>query len=325
MKRGLSKFLQLKINIYICQVLGWWLAGFYVMMLGRFYFLINALERKKITQSIEKVFGARQNRSEIYQISQNVFHGIIAHYYEKLYNAYSSVETVKEFLRRHVEDNGISAIREGLARRKGVLLVTGHFGGVEFMPCFLATMGLPVTIIVRFSSAHLRQTSTQKAVQVGVKIIDVDNTPNILRAIFEHLKENRVVITQCDEIDEWKPSRQSATIFLGKRIQRDRTLDIMGRRTGAEIVFALMQRFRPGEYRFMAKSLQEMTHAFQTTARFSIGELVLKVLEQYIYKHPEEWYQWEKYLDVEALPSDQIGADRPIALPWLEPSFSEIL
>ena len=325
MKRGLSKFLQLKINIYICLVLGWWLAGFYVTMLGRFYFLINAREREKIIQSIEKVFDAHQNRNEIFQISQNVFHGIIAHYYEKIYNAYSSFETLKSFFRGHVEDSGIFAIRAGLAKRKGVLLITGHFGGVEFMPSFLAARDLAVTIVVRFSSAHLRRTSIRRAEQFGIKLIDVDNTPNILRAIFEHLKENRVVITQCDEIDEWKPSRQSATIFLGKRIRRDRTIDIMGRRGGAAIVFALMQRTKPGKYRFMAKSLQEMAQAFQTPTRFSIGELVLKVLEQYILKHPEEWYQWKKYLDVEALPSNRIRADRPIALPLLEPSFSEIL
>ena len=321
MKRGLSKFLQLKINIYICLVLGWWFAGFYVMMLGRFYFLINAREREKIIQSIENVFEAHQNRDEIYKISQNVFDGIIAHYYEKIYNAYSSFETLNSFFRRNIEDRGISAIREGLAKRKGVLLVTGHFGGVEFMPSFLAARDLPVAIVVRFSSAHLRRTSIRRAEQFRIKLIDVDNTPNILRAIFAHLKENHVVITQCDEIDEWKPSRQSATIFLGKCIRRDRTIDIMGRRGGAAIVFALMQRTKPGEYRFMAKSLQEMVQAFQTSTRFSIGELVLKVLEQYIYKHPEEWYQWKKYLDVEALPSDRIRADRPFTLPLLEPSF----
>ncbi len=321
MKRGLSNFLQLKINIYICLVLGWWFAGFYLRMLGRFYFLINALEREKIIQSVEKVFDAHQNRDEISQISQNVFHGIIAHYYEKIYNAHSSFETLKRFFRRNVEDCGISAIREGLATRKGVLLITGHFGGVEFMPCFLAARDLPVTIVVRFSSAQLRRASIQRAEQFGIKLIDVDNTPNILRAIFEHLKENRVVITQCDEIDEWKPSRQSATIFLGKCIRRDRTIDIMGRRGGAAIVFALMQRTKPGGYRFMAKSLQEMARAFQTPTRFAVGELVLKVLEQYIYKHPEEWYQWKKYLDVEALPSDRIRADRPFTLPLLEPSF----
>ena len=316
--------MQLKINIYVCQMLGWWLAGFYVMLLGRFYFLINALEREKIIQSIAKVFEAHQNRDEIYQISQNVFRGIITHYYEKIYNAYSSFETLNSFFRRNVEDIGIYAIREGLAKRKGVLLVTGHFGGVEFMPSFLAARDLPVAIVVRFSSAHLRQTFIRRAEQFGIKLIDVDNTPNILRAIFAHLKENHVVITQCDEIDEWKPSKQRSTIFLGKCIRRDRTIDIMGRRGGAAIVFALMQRTKPGKYRFMAKSLQEMAQAFQTPTRFSIGELVLKVLEQYIYKHPEEWYQWKKYLDVEALPSDRIRADRPLTLPLLEPSFSEI-
>ena len=52
-----------------------------------------------------------------------------------------------------------------------------------------------------------------KAKDFGTRIIEADRTPNIMRAIFHELKQNRVVITMCDEIEEWRPSRQNKILF----------------------------------------------------------------------------------------------------------------
>ncbi len=56
---------------------------------------------------------------------------------------------------------GLSAIEQGIAKGKGVLLVTGHFGGIEFIPTYLAARNYPVTILVKFSSNHLRKISNE--------------------------------------------------------------------------------------------------------------------------------------------------------------------
>ena len=34
----------------------------------------------------------------------------------------------------------------------------------------------------------------------------------------------------------------------------------------------------------------------------SVGEAVLKTLEQYVYAHPEQWYIWEDYAEKRTLP-----------------------
>ncbi|PQP33764.1 hypothetical protein C6A37_11255, partial [Desulfobacteraceae bacterium SEEP-SAG9] len=115
--------------------------------------------------------------SEIKSITRNVFRGILFHYYEKLFNAFSSTETLKTFFKLHVQSQGLQVIQNGLAKGNGVLLITGHYGGVEFMPGFLGANNYPITIVVRFSSSQLRQMSIQKAAEFTTKIIDADHTP----------------------------------------------------------------------------------------------------------------------------------------------------
>ena len=50
MQLNLSTFLQWKINILLCQKLGWSFAFFYIMVLGNIYFLFKRKEKKKIEE-----------------------------------------------------------------------------------------------------------------------------------------------------------------------------------------------------------------------------------------------------------------------------------
>lgn len=317
----LSSFLQMKPNLFLYQKIGWKIAFFYIMALGKLYFLAKREERQKIELSLDSVFGTGKRESEVRALKKAVFQGIFFHYYEKLFNAFSSVESLTNFLETQVRAQGLDAIEEGLQRGKGVLLITGHFGGVEFIPGFLAKNGYPVTILVRFSSGQLRHVSLEKAERFATRIIDVDHTPNVLKAMFDNLKENRVVITQCDEMDEWRPSRKRAHVFLGKLVSVDRTISILTRRTGAFVVFALMQRESKQRYTFTAISLEEIRKRFILSPDMAIGGIVLKFLEQYIYEHPEEWYQWGKYTKMEGIQwyDHQEAASRTLSL--LNPAY----
>ena len=66
---------------------------------------------------------------------------------------------------------------------------------------------------------------------------------NILGLILKELKANRIVFIECDEIEEWKPSKKERLFFLRKSIGLDRTIDILQRRTGSATVFGVMHRY----------------------------------------------------------------------------------
>ena len=324
MKINLSSFLQWRFNIYIFKKLGWRVTFFYLKILGKLYFLFNRKENWKIKKAVNAVFEERKNRSEIRSITRSVFRGILSHYYEKIFNAYCNSETLRIFVETHMENEGMEAIKQGLSRGKGVLLVTGHYGGVELIPAFLGAQNHQVTIVAKFKTEDLRNKSIRQAKKFSTKIIDADNTPNIMKAVCKHLKENRIVITQCDEIDEWKPGRNDCISFLGKPVFLDRTIDIIARRCRAAVVFGVMHREYNHRYKFIATSREAMARQSQRSQDISVGALVLQFMEHYIYKHPEGWYQWKKYpaLDIFAPAATRLEAPLPLPLP--EPSFGSV-
>jgi lauroyl/myristoyl acyltransferase len=215
----------------------------------------------------------------------------------------------------------MNSINQALSKGKGVLLITGHLGGVEFIPGYLALNNYPVTIVVKFKTNRLREISNQRAGDVSARFIDPDRTPNIMKAIFENLKENRVVITQCDEIDEWRPCKNKKIDFLGKHIHMDKTINVLSKRCKAAIVFGAMHRDSWQRYKFITSSWEEITEHYQRSMDMSIGEVVLKFMEHYIYKFPEEWYQWKKYPNLDMFAPTDVAAETPASIPVLEPSL----
>ena len=320
----LSSFLQSQPNLFICQKLGWKIAFYYTTVLGVLYFFFNRIERRKIKKSIYEVFSGLKSDSETRLLAWEVFRGIILHYYEKLFNAFSSAETLKAFFNTHMKRDDITAIEKGLSKGNGVLLITGHFGGVEFIPGYLAVKKLPVTIIVRFSSDSLRNISIHKAKEFSVRIIDVDTTPNIIKSIIDNLKENRIVITQCDEIHAWKPSKRNRIYFLGKNILLDRTMDILIKRVDPTIVFGLMHREEDHRYKLITASWEEIKGISRRPKEIPISSGVLNFLEPYIYQYPQQWYQWKQFAEIATVPPYSIEAIRSASPALLKTSLNNI-
>lgn len=321
---GINSFLQSQPNIFIYRRLGWKFAFYYTRLLGKLYFTLNSKDKRKIKKSVHSVFYELKTHSERRSITLAVFRGIILHYYEKLFNAFSSPETLKTFFNIHMKTEDMTAIDNGLSKGKGVLLVTGHFGGVEFIPGYLASMNYPVTIVVRFSSNTLRNISIKKARKFSARIIDVDHTPNIMKSIMDNLRENRIVITQCDEIKAWRPSRYNRVSFLGKDILLDRTMDIIIKRVNPMIVFGVMHRESDHQYRFITTSQGDMEKSQKSPEKTPFSSLALSFLEQYIYRFPREWYQWKQYADIITGPHLNMEAEGSASLSLLKTSLDKI-
>lgn len=324
MHLNLSSFLQWKVNILLYRKLGWRLAFVYIMILGKLYFFLKPEEKGQIKKAVKIAFGDQKNRSELKVITRKIYHGILQHYFEKLFNVYSPIGRLKNFFDWYIETEGKAAIDQGIAKRKGVLLITGHYGGIEYIPKYLAVQNYPVTILAKFSSDQLRNISTEQASHLAINLIDAKNCRNIIKAIMENLRENRIVITMCDEIEEWRPSVHEEVFFLGKRINLDKTLNTLLRRTDTSVIFAVMQRADKGRYKFVTHSWDDISEAIVEASQKTVGERVLKLLEQYIYNNPEEWYQWKNFPTVDEIKSRSIPADGINSSSWLKPAFEKI-
>lgn len=306
---SLSLFLQSRFNLTVYRLVGWRWAYRYLMSLTWLYLLVHWDQQRRIGQAVAGALGL-QGWWHRQMVMQKVFRGIGSHYFEKLFNVCATARLSIRFFQTHVRDEGLAVIRQALTRGRGVLLVTGHLGGVEFLPGYLGYHQLPVSIVVRFATQRLRAVSLAKAAAFGIGIIDAEQTPNVMRAVLAELARNRVVITQCDEIDEWRPGTEEQIDFLGKQVYMDRTLTVLIKRSRTEAAFGVMQRCGKG-YRFIALPAERVAALCPGPGSPSIGTALLRLLERYVRAYPQEWYLWKKM--------DQLGtitcAPAPVPTP----------
>ncbi len=302
MRVKLSSFLQWHLNIFIIQKLGWQIAFYYLLLLGRLFYFLNGGEKRRIVESIEAVYGDHRSGEDLGNISKNVFRGILAHYYEKLFNAYTDACVLESFFAESIETRNLEKLDEALVCGRGVLFVTGHYGGIEYIPIFLSSRGYPISVVAKFATRHLKEACEARSEAFGLKIIDGSRRNDILPIILQELRVNRIVFLECDEIEEWRPSQKEEMVFLKKMIGVDRTINLIARRSKAVLIFGILHRFNLQRYRLVIQNYDDVLSRHGRPA-ISVGEAMLKCLEQYVYSYPEEWYQWKKYEDIGSQPA----------------------
>lgn len=296
MGQNISRFLQWGPNVFLYRNLGWRFTHPYLFLLGNLYFALKGQDLRKISQSIEEVFGAIRSPSEIKRIKSMTVQGILSHYFEKIFNAYEGLPLLTSFLKDHVSAPGLHKLDEALNRKKGVLFVTGHYGGVEYIPILIGMHHYPLSVVFKCATTRLQDTLHRKAEDLGIKVID-PSEGNTMRDIMQNLKENRIVMVECDEIEAWRPSPKERMVFLGKHIGVDRAITVLQKRSGAEIVFGLLQRLGLRRYDLVLETYQDVVSHWEGL-QCSPAALMLKNLERHIYANPQMWYQWKHFNDL---------------------------
>jgi Kdo2-lipid IVA lauroyltransferase/acyltransferase len=287
---SLSKFMQMKLNSFLFRYLPFSISRCYVMLLGKLYYLLCWGEKTLIRKSIEHVFGRKIPAPSLNKKVKAAFKGIFDHYHEKMFVGYSNFPKLLKFLRSKIKFAGAENLQAALQDGKGVILVTGHFGAVEFLPGALALNGYPTSMICRFQTTRLRESMGERAEAVGLHLIDADEG-NIILSAMKALKNGRILITECDEFDEWRPDPHRDSYFLNCKLPSDRTLELLRKRSGAQIITALVQ--REGKKRYTCNLTPVGNGA--SPAFPPIHEQCLSVLESRVEEFPEQWYQWKKF------------------------------
>jgi lauroyl/myristoyl acyltransferase len=289
-KQTLSKFLQMKFNNFLFRFLPFFLTRWYIACMGRFYYLLNWRDKALIAKTIRHVLRGRMSTEEAQQKTKGAFGGIFDHYHEKLFVGYSNFPKLLDFFRTQVRFQGEEKLKETLAAGKGAILVTGHFGAVELLPGTLAVHGFPTSMICRFQTNRLRDSLGRRAGWIGLHLIDADQENSFFAAV-KALKAGRILITECDEFDEWRADPNQGASFLDRRLTGDRTLDILSKRSGAPVVAAMVKRDGGQEYTCHLTALDNGA----APVNMSISQRCLNILEASVKAHPEQWYQWKKF------------------------------
>ena len=293
MKLNLSKFFQSSANIFVFRRLHPIIGYYYVQTLGWLYYALRPGERRLIETNIRDLVGSGDER-RIRRVVRESFRGIFLHYYEKMLAAFRSYAYVKRFVETRFRVEGLDLVGKALSQGKGVVVCTAHFGGLEFIPWVLGLKGLPVDVIMECATPRLRRALNDKITHADVRLFSNTDGESVLFRALRTLAENRVLMTECDEVDSWH-CRKSRTIPLfGKQLYFDNTLDFLARRSGAPVIAVFLKRCGFMRYQMIFEDVSCMRRP-QSVARDAMA-----LLEKYVTRYPEQWYQWKKWAAMKA-------------------------
>jgi Kdo2-lipid IVA lauroyltransferase/acyltransferase len=197
------------------------------------------------------------------------------------------------YLAKRLTIQNVAQLDRIASEGRGGILVTGHFGAVEYLPLALAMNGYKVAMICRFKTSRLKEALAERAQAQDVMLIDAGE-PNVAFRAFEAIREGRILITECDEFEQWRADRNGTVSVFGHSVPRDKTLDFFYRRTKAPMVMGLMRR-DAGRFTLCIEPIADGEE------KIPVGSAAWRTLEGYILRHPEQWYQWKDAVeDLEA-------------------------
>ena len=284
--QGLSRHLQSRPNVILLSLLPPILSRCYLGLLGRLYFKLARLEERTIRVALGRAAGGRTGAKRWRRVRA----GIIDHYHEKLLLGFRPLDWVRRLHTQRVRVSGLAHLDEALALGRGAIVVTGHYGAVEFIPGALAFRGYPVTIMVHCKTAALRVRLEEKSAQVGVRLLD-PKAGSALFSAMKDLRQGRVLVTQCDELEMRRPYKDRRIDFLGLNLGLDRSLDILARKSRAPVLFGLAHRLGGQQYQLAVEKPEEHPAA---RGHELVSAKCLAVLSDYILARPEAWYEWKK-------------------------------
>ena len=100
---NLSKFCQASMNVWLFRFLPFSVSKWYLAFWGKIYYLFKRREKKLIQRTIRYIFGGELDQPSLKTLIKKTFRGIIDHYHEKLFVAYSNFPRLLNFLKTRVE------------------------------------------------------------------------------------------------------------------------------------------------------------------------------------------------------------------------------
>ncbi len=279
---GISQFFQLPFNVALARRLPLFFLRLYLYFWGLIYLLLRIKTCQAICICLSYIHkSGRESSCFVLDFIKSVF-GIFEHYLEKLVMAYKDLDEVSCYLKKRLQVENKGFLDELVRSGKGAILVTGHFGAVEYLPLSLALNGYKVAMICKFKTKTLKKALKERASFFGVKLIDASEPGVVFKAI-SAIKEGRFLITECDEFSQWRFHKTQRVRVFGQLVPRDRTLDFFVKKAKVPTFLTLMRREGSG-FKLVVEPIPPETSA-------SVSVMAWKKLEKHILSFPFQWYQ----------------------------------
>ncbi|MFC2075995.1 lysophospholipid acyltransferase family protein [candidate division KSB1 bacterium] len=250
--------------------------------LGRFLFTVIGYRRQVALEQFGSTLGRGLSRAETRRTVARAYGNIGRTVVEVLkFPDLSNAEVL-----RRVSSDDLSGLDRLLARGKGVILLTGHFGNWELLGGYMALRGYPVNFVVAdIRNRRVDDLLTACRTRWGVRIV---RSGQAIRPILDCLRKN-----QCVAIvpDQDAGGDGLFVDFLGKTASINLGPAAISLRTGAPIYTGFLIRETAGRYHL---SLPEPIDPDNYTgprqeASEKLARACSDLIARYVQRYPDHW------------------------------------
>ncbi|WED42600.1 lysophospholipid acyltransferase family protein [Legionella cardiaca] len=264
-----------------------------ISLMGRFLYHFVPYRKTIIQKNIAQVFAGNLTDSQQERLAKAFYSHMATSIKEIIQLRFMS----EKKLRERVEVRGHQRLLDIVAQKRGVLILTGHFGNWEFAPLggilnFKEFQGQFHFIRRTLGNKTLEQLLFRRYYHAGLNVIPKKNS---LEQVCQALDKNHAVVFVLDQHASLVNRDGVAVEFFGKKAGTYRSLASFARHTGVPVVPAAGYRLPNGKH--VLEFHEPIYWQDYDTAQESIYRNTLaynQALERIILEHPEQWHWLHK-------------------------------
>ncbi|MDI6781819.1 MAG: lysophospholipid acyltransferase family protein [bacterium] len=278
--RKYIEFYLLKIFETVFSLFSFRISRWIGMCIGGIVFLVDQQHRLIARKNLCAVFRDK-NLQEIDRIIKKVYFNLGQSLAEFFYIPWVD----REFVNRFVEIKGKEYMDRALAQGKGVINVVGHFGNWELINPIYRVFNYPLTAVAYPQNNKLtNEVINQYRTSSGAVIVSNEEP---YKNLVEILRQGGLLSLVADQD---AGDHGIFVDFLGKQASTVKGPAILALRTSAPIIVTCLIRNGAGYQMIMSKPLEIVRTGNWKEDVLMNTRLWCKVLEDYIYQYPDQWF-----------------------------------
>jgi KDO2-lipid IV(A) lauroyltransferase len=200
-----------------------------------------------------------------------------------------------EAYQKKVSVEGLDAALKLLEKKKGGLLLVGHFGNWELMGFMSKMIGNPILVIAK----PIKQVRIDRWITGIRKVAGLEMMlpVNAAQKVIKALSENRIIGILIDQ--RAKRSRGVWIDFFGRKAPTTQGLAVLALKTGAPVVPVFMVRNGFQKHRLIIKAPLELIRTGDLEKDILANtQLFTQTLESMIRQYPDQYFwlhrRWER-------------------------------
>jgi KDO2-lipid IV(A) lauroyltransferase len=276
----------LKIFVFIIYLIRRPLASCLAHIVALILFYFIPFRKKEVIEGLKLAF-PQKNLSEIQQISKRVYENFAQIFVDIFFISKMSDEKIESLV---VYDEEI--IKKALAKGKGLVLMSAHYGNWELTALALAKKYPVALIIATQSNSYVDRMINEFRIKEGFNIIGFQRDDKIsFRGILKALRKNQILAILGDQDD----GHQGIFLpFFGRIASTPKGPAFFALQSGSPIITAFGVRQKDGSMKMIVEELPISNIGNAEEDIKTINKIYYKRLEVAIREYPEQWFWFHR-------------------------------